>query len=103
MPDPDDRHVLAAAINSKAEIIVTFNLTDFPVSALSSYGIEAEHPDVFISKLIDTAADRVLAATRLQRGALKSPPKSVEEFLTTLESVGLPRTTDRLRAYPDRI
>ena len=72
LPDPDDRHVLAAAIHSKAEIIVTFNLTDFPVSALASYGIEAEHPDVFISKLIDTAADRSFAATKLQRGAEES-------------------------------
>jgi predicted nucleic acid-binding protein len=103
LPDPNDRHVLAIAIHSRAAIIVTFNLADFPAAVLASHGVEAEHPDVFISRLIDTSLDGVLAATRRLREALKSPPKSAEEFLTTLEGVGLPRTAERLRAYSDRI
>jgi predicted nucleic acid-binding protein len=48
LPDPDDRHVLAAAIHGHADVIVTFNLDDFPAGVLQRYGVEALHPDQFI-------------------------------------------------------
>jgi len=48
LPDPDDRHVLAAAICCGADAIVTFNLKDFPKDKLAHYGIEVIHPDDFI-------------------------------------------------------
>jgi hypothetical protein len=44
LPDPDDRHVLAAAIQAGAPHIVTFNLSDFPDTALTPYGVRAVHP-----------------------------------------------------------
>ena len=47
LPDVDDRHVLAAAIMSKAPLIVTFNLSDFPANILSEHNIRAIHPDDF--------------------------------------------------------
>ena len=59
LPDSDDRHVLAAAIYVKAELIVTFNLRDFPASALAPYNIEAIHPDKFIVELFEKDADSV--------------------------------------------
>jgi PIN domain len=49
LPDPDDRHVLAAAIVGRCDVIVTTNLTDFPQAALALYGIEAQHPDEFLT------------------------------------------------------
>jgi PIN domain len=52
LPDPDDRHVLAAAIHAGADVIVTANLADFPAAELSKYGVGARHPDDFISGLI---------------------------------------------------
>jgi predicted nucleic acid-binding protein len=58
LPDPNDRHVLAAAIFARANIIVTCNLRDFPQAILDSYGIEAQHPDEFLRHLLDQSADR---------------------------------------------
>ena len=54
LPDPDDRHVLAEAIVSRCDVIVTANLKDFPVSVLEPSGIEAQHPDEFLcNHLVD--------------------------------------------------
>jgi predicted nucleic acid-binding protein len=53
LPDPDDRHVLAAAIRCQAGVIVTYNLADFPSQALDPYGIAAQHPDEFVVHLFD--------------------------------------------------
>ena len=39
LPDPDDRHVLAAAIVGRCDVIVTQNIQDFPEAALAPYGI----------------------------------------------------------------
>lgn len=51
LPDPDDRHVLAAAIHAGAQVIVTRNLRDFPGDVLGRWGIEAQHPDAFLTGL----------------------------------------------------
>lgn len=53
LPDPDDRHVVAAAIHSGASLIVTFNLKDFPADALKPYNLAAQHPDDCIVGLLD--------------------------------------------------
>ena len=57
LPDPDDRHVLAAAIHAEAQVIVTRNLRDFPAHALGPKGIEAQHPDAFLAGLYETQPD----------------------------------------------
>jgi predicted nucleic acid-binding protein len=85
LPDPDDRHVLAAAIHAGAELIVTFNLLDFPLQSLAPHGMEARHPDELFSELLDAAVDEFCAAARFQRLALKNPPMTVEEFLAKLD------------------
>lgn len=74
LPDPDDRHVLAAAIRANAEVIVTFNLKDFPATALASYNIEAQHPDEFLVSLFDAAPGPVCGAVKRQR--LRNPPRN---------------------------
>lgn len=99
LPDPDDRHVLAAAIHAGAKVILTFNLRDFPDTALSPYGVKAEAPDTFVGALLDESPELVCTAARRQRSFLKNPPKSVEEYLAALERVGLPLTASKLRPF----
>ncbi|SEU31553.1 PIN domain-containing protein [Stigmatella erecta] len=89
MPDPDDRHVVAAAIRCGAQRIVTFNLKDFPRSALERYGIEAQHPDDFVQGLISWDAAHVTRVVREQTASLKNPPKTLLEVLDRLSLNGL--------------
>lgn len=99
LPDPDDRHVLAAAIHGGAEAVVTYNLADFPADTLAAHGIQAQHPDDFIAHLLDTDSVVVCTAVKKQRESLKNPPKTVEEFLTTLAGLSLPQTVAGLQPY----
>lgn len=99
LPDPNDRHVLAAAIRGHADVIVTINLQDFPADAIGSFGIEAQHPDEFVLHLLDLAPAGVAAAAQNHRQSLKSPTKTVSEYLATLQRQGLTRTVSVLKAY----
>jgi hypothetical protein len=99
LPDPDDRHVLAAAIVAHADVIVTFNLKDFPQQELVKYNIEPIHPDAFAMAQIGLSRPKVCEAVQKQRASLKNPPKSVAEFLDDLERQGLPQTAAELRDY----
>ena len=99
LPDLSDRHVLAAAIRSGADVIVTQNLKDFPQDKLDPYGIEAQHPDTFITHLFDLDPGAVVGAAQEHRASLKNPPKSVDEYLDTLERQSLAQTVAELRGY----
>lgn len=99
LPDENDRHVLAASICAGADVIVTYNLSDFPVATLEQYGIEAQHPDEFITHLIDLAPSVVCEAVKRQRMSLKNPPQSVKELLAAYERQGLAQTVAELRVY----
>lgn len=103
LPDPDDRHVLAAAIRGAASVIVTFNLDDFPPECLSKFGVEAQHPDEFITHLIDLAPAVVCAAAKRHRASLKNPSKTVDEYLGALANQRLPETVSRLRQFEELI
>jgi predicted nucleic acid-binding protein len=98
LPDPDDRHVLAAAIRAHAGVIVTYNIRDFPAASLKPYGIEAQHPDEFVTHLLDLSPAAVYAAVRDQRQSLRNPPRSARELLDTLQSLGLASTVSALES-----
>lgn len=103
LPDPDDRHVLGAAIIGHADAIVTFNLRDFPAEILSVYNIEAQHPDDFIANQLDLRQLEALAAIKAMRARLRNPPKTASELITTLERNQLPLTASILRMAEDLI
>ena len=97
LPDPDDRHVLAAAIKAKAQVLVTANLRDFPTNALIPFAIRAEHPDAFVSKCIDRDRPKAVKALENQVKTLKKPPLPVETVLKNLEANGLVKSVAKLK------
>lgn len=103
LPDPNDRHVLAAAIFGHADAIVTFNLKDFPEANASQHGIEILHPDDFVVAQYDLDPIRFLSIIKANRERLKNPPKSAEDLIETYELQGLPQTCKFLRVAKELI
>jgi hypothetical protein len=97
LPDPDDVHVLAAAIAGHVDCIVTTNLKDFPGDVLAPFGLTALHPDDFIVAQLDLEQLAALAAFKDMRARRKRPQESADEFAQTLERNGLPATAARLK------
>lgn len=95
--DVKDRHVLAAAVAADSELVVTFNLDDFPTEACEPVGVEAVHPDDFLLDLHDLAPDAVRAALDQQAADLH-PPWSLEQLLDALATAGVPRLAEIVRA-----
>lgn len=103
LPDPQDVHVLAAAVAGHTDCIVTTNLKHFPDSALRVYGIEAIHPDDFIVAQLDLDEVAALAAFRDMRARKKNPALDAEDFARALERNGLAATASRLRLAAELI
>lgn len=103
LPDPDDRHVLAAAIQGGASVIVTHNTKDFPRRVLEPHNIIAKRPDSFVIELLDNVPELVYATARTHRRALKNPPHDRAEYLASLIRVGFARTAGRLDAECDNL
>jgi len=97
LPDLNDRHVVAAAIRSKAHVIVTYNLKDFPKSIETEYDIEIQHPDDFLCNVYDLHPERAKKAFTKMVRRLKSPPKSQSEVLEILSKSDLKRITEKLK------
>lgn len=97
LPDPNDRHVVAAAIRANAQIIVTFNLADFPASELQQWNIEAKHPDDFLLEQIDISPQKVYAAVQRMADDRANPPQTFLDVIRQLESAGLIGSAARLR------
>lgn len=103
LPDPDDRHVLAAAIVGHADCIVTANLQDFPASVLIGFGLEAIDPDTFMINQWDLDPVNAIAAFKRMRARRKKPKSSPADFADALEIGGLPTIAERLRAAAELI
>lgn len=99
LPDADDRHVVAAAIRGQVDLIVTFNLKDFPSDVLIQYDLEAKHPDDFLCEQYDLQGAKVIQAVAEHRAALKKPQKTQDEYLNTLLGIGLTQTVEMLNRW----
>ncbi|HEX7327093.1 MAG TPA: PIN domain-containing protein [Casimicrobiaceae bacterium] len=97
LPDPDDAHVLAAAIAGHADSIVTTNTRHFPDAVIKPYGIEAIHPDQFIINQWDLEPLIAVGAFKQMRARRRQPEASAEDFARALERNGLAATALRLR------
>ena len=103
LPDAGDIHVLAAAIEGGADLIVTYNLRHFPADRLALHGLIAQHPDDFIADLLNADLEAVLAAVRGHRAALRNPPRTAAGHLVALERLGLTRTASLIRPHQESI
>lgn len=99
LPDPDDRHVVATAIMAGADALVTYNLKDFPEEVLSPHGIEAQHPDVFLTHALDLSTGVVCEAVKRCRKRNKNPKYSIGEYLGALEKRELNQFVSDLREF----
>jgi hypothetical protein len=99
LPDQNDRHVLAAAIKGRVDLIVTANLKDFPAEHLQRWGIEAQHPDQFLVHQFHLSQPVFLQSVRTVRLRLKSPPKPVDDYLDTLRTQGLLATVNEIEPF----
>lgn len=101
LPDQDDRHVLAAAIIGRCDVIVTQNLKHFPDAALAPYGITVQHPDEFLCNHLNLAQALFCGVVQKVRRRLVKPPYSIEEYLDILTRSGLVATAAELRPFSE--
>jgi hypothetical protein len=97
LPDPNDVHVLAAAIAGHADCIVTVNVRHFPDEVAAPYGVEIIDPDKFIINQWDLDPLTAVAAFKRMRARWKKPQATPDDFAQALERGGLPATGVRLR------
>jgi hypothetical protein len=103
LPDGDDRHVLAGAIEGGCQIALTFNLAHFPAEALAPHNLVAMHPDTFLSTLCSADAGPIVAAAARIRARLANPPLPPGDYLSTLAKHDLSLTAQALRPFEDQI
>lgn len=84
--DEKDRHVLAAAVHAEADSLVTFNLKDFPSAAAEKHGVRIVHPDTFMTGLLSSDPDAVVAVLQREVASMKAPPLDLSTFLASMTS-----------------
>lgn len=99
LPDPGDAHVLAAALKTRAQTIVTENLRHFPAEVLEPFDLEVRSSDAFLVDTIELDPGRAVAAIRRMRERMRKPEKTPAVLLLDMEAAGLVETVGVLRSY----
>jgi predicted nucleic acid-binding protein len=99
LPDADDRHVVAAAIESGASTIVTWNTRDFPQKELNRHGLRKQRPDAFLLDLYATRTELMVAVAAGARNNLTRSGLSVPEFLSALKKQKIVRFAKVLEGH----
>ena len=99
LKDPDDRHVVAAAIRTRAAIIVTDNLKDFDPDVLEALDIQCLGLDDFVADQIDLAGPEAIEALKVMRERFKNPAISAEDMIRRIEARGHVQTASLLENY----
>ena len=99
LPDPNDGHVIAAAVKTRADVIVTENIKHFPASVLSPLGMEAKTADAFLADAIDLNIGRAVPVVRRMRERFNRPKQGPADLLLDMEAKGLTQVVDVLRSH----
>lgn len=92
LPDPDDRHILAAAVQSGADLILTFNAKDFPQDVVEPLGIEICDPDAFLLDLFGISEELFIEHVKLDFHHYKAPPLTFDAYIEALRKTGVSKT-----------
>ncbi len=101
LPDANDVHVLAAASDAGADVLVTLNLKDFPTRDVAEEGIRLRSPDVFLLDLWQTDPDRVAAEVEAVRATAERLSGEAMPLRPLLKRARLPRLAKALSAERD--
>ncbi|MEU4014875.1 PIN domain-containing protein [Microbacterium sp. NPDC028030] len=102
LPDPDDAHVVAAALLGRADVIVTENVKDFPDSVLTPLGLEAIRTDEFLLDQFDLSPGATCRIVKEQSAAMRRPPVEISQLLDRLARSGVPSFAQRVAAELQR-
>jgi predicted nucleic acid-binding protein len=87
--DPKDRHVMAAAVHSECQVVVTYNLKDFPTEEMAKHQLEVVHPDVFLLDQLDLYPEAVYIALRRQSEESARPQLTALQLMASFEKLEL--------------
>ncbi len=99
LPDPNDRHVVAAGIAGGASVILTWNLKDFPAAELRKHGLRRQTPDAFLADLHDRAPEMTLASLANARRNLSRTRVSAADFVEIFRGQKLIRLAARVTEH----
>jgi predicted nucleic acid-binding protein len=100
--DPDDRRHIAAAVAGNAEMIVTWNRSDFPATPLSALGLRVVDPDEYLQELLNEVPDEVVATVVRLAEEKRRPPRTPYDLVGMFAKVGVPIFADQVRERLDR-